>query len=231
MAHASPPALPGDLPLVLDRLLAGVPRDRRALVAVDGAGASGKSTVTALLAARATGRPVVVLHADDFFHPAHVRHARGRHSPEGFWLDAYDVDALTAEALGPLRPDGDGLFRPAVTDGARDRAPAHDRVQAAPDALVLVDGTFLHRDELAGSWDWSVYLDVPLDVAAARMALRDGLVGDEARRRTERYTGAQRLYLAAARPWERASVVLDTSDLDAPRVIGPCEAWAATAAV
>ncbi|WP_343035407.1 endonuclease/exonuclease/phosphatase family protein [Cellulomonas septica] len=150
---------------MLDRLLAEAPRDRRALVAVDGAGGSGKSTVTGLLAAHVPGRPVVVLHADDFFHPAHVRHARGRHSPAGFWLDAYDYDALTAQALGPLGPGGDGLFRPAVTHGAHDGAPRPGRVQAAPDALVLVDGTFLHRAELAGFWDWSVYLDVPLDVA------------------------------------------------------------------
>ncbi|QHT55981.1 uridine kinase [Cellulomonas sp. H30R-01] len=212
---------------MLGRLLAEAPADRRAVVAVDGPGASGKSTVTALLAARVTGRPVIVLHADDFLHPPHVRHARGRHSPEGFWLDAYDYAAFTTDALAPLRPGGDGLVRTTAVGGAPDRASRPDRLQAALDALVLVDGTFLHRDELVGLWDWSVYLDVPLDVAGARMALRDGLAGDEARRLLARYSGAQRLYLAASRPWERACVVVDTSDLDSPHVIDPRDAHAA----
>lgn len=33
---------------------------------------------------------------------------------------------------------------------------------------------FLHRDELADRWDWSVCLDVPFTETARRMAARDG---------------------------------------------------------
>jgi uridine kinase len=44
-----------------------------------------------------------------------------------------------------------------------------------------------------------------------------------------RYTGAQRLYFASARPWERASVVVDNSELGRPRMIEASTASAATA--
>ncbi|GAA4838768.1 hypothetical protein GCM10023221_15330 [Luteimicrobium xylanilyticum] len=161
-------------------------------VAVDGIGASGKSRFASRLAERVTGRPVVVLHADDFFNPPSVRHARGRHSPEGFWLDAYDLRALVAAVRSPGGP---------------------------PDALVVVEGSFLHRDELVGLWDFSVFLDVSFDEAARRMSERDGLAADDPRH--ARYRGAQRLYFAAARPWERASLVVDTTRPDAPRIIDP----------
>lgn len=213
----------GGLDAVVAHLRAAVPVHRRALVAVDGVGASGKSTVTAELARRLGGRPVVVLHADDFFHPSSVRHARGRLSPEGFWLDAYDYAALTSWALDPLRPSGDGLYRASSHDPASDRTVRPDARQAPADAVVLVEGTFLHRDELVGYWDFSLYLDVALEESERRMAVRDGVDPDARRGLAARYAGAQRLYFAAASPWDSASLVLDTTDLDRPRVVDPSE--------
>lgn len=35
-------------------------------------------------------------------------------------------------------------------------------MQAAENAVVIVEGMFLHRDELAGCWDYSCFLDVRL---------------------------------------------------------------------
>ncbi|MCC2320983.1 AAA family ATPase [Cellulomonas xiejunii] len=211
----------GDLELVVDRLTAAVPRGRRALVAVDGVGASGKTTFTARLAAAVRGRPVVVLHADDFFHPSAVRHARGRWSPEGFWQDAYDYGSLVALALAPLHPDGDGWYSPASFDRVADRVAPAATVRAPDDALVLVEGTFLHRDELREHWDWSVYLHVPFEVAARRMVARDGVDPDPEHGPLARYAGAQRRYFAAAAPWRRASLVVDTTGV--PRVVAPSE--------
>ena len=40
--------------------------------------------------------------ADDFLNPAAIRHARGRDSPEGFFLDSYDLgQARYFEACDP----------------------------------------------------------------------------------------------------------------------------------
>lgn len=206
------------------RMLAAVPGDRRALVAVDGVGASGKTTFTARLAERVATRPVVVLHADDFLQPSAVRRARGRHSAEGFWLDAYHLDALTGWALDPLGPGGDGWYRASSLDHGRDEVVRPEPRLAPQDALVLVEGTFLHRDGLADLWDFSYYLDVPADEAARRMAVRAG--GDLPSEVRARYEGAQRLYFAAARPWFRADVVLDTTHPGRPVVVDAATAAA-----
>ncbi len=206
---------------VLDAVLDGVPVGGRALVAVDGRGASGKSTFAALLAARARPRPVVLLHVDDFFHPPHVRHARGRMSPEGFWLDTYDYDALVATALEPLTRAGSGSFR-------RTSSTPPDGAERAPDdALVVVEGTFLLRDELVRFWDVAVFLDVPQDEAERRMRARGRLDEALADQLLARYDGAQRLYFAHARPWERATLVVDTTDPTAPVVVDAGQAHAA----
>jgi uridine kinase len=211
----------GDLDAVVAHLLETLPRDRRALVAVDGVGGSGKSTVAnrlvELVEAHPQQRPTVVLHADDFFRPAAARHARGRFSPEGFWLDAYDYDALVSWALVPLRRGQP--HRTHVFDRASAAAVRPDPVAAPADALVLVEGTFLHREELVDHWDASVWLEVPFDVAAGRMHARDGVDPDPDHGPMRRYLGAQRLYLAAATPRERAALVLDVTDLARPMLI------------
>ncbi|WP_421735297.1 uridine kinase [Cellulomonas sp.] len=188
---------------------------RRALCAIDGVGGSGKTTFAARLAQRIDSRPVVVLHADDFFHPSAVRHARGRYSPEGFWLDTYNYDALVTWALAPLRAGQP--YRASSFDPVRDEVMRPEAIPAAHDALVLVEGTFLHRDELVTLWDWSAYLYVSTEEASRRMARRAGSSPDP--RVLRRYDGAQRIYAAAAKPQERASLVVDNSDLGDPRII------------
>ncbi len=86
--------------------------------------------------------------------------------------------------------------------------------------MLLLDGLFLHRDELAAAWDFSIFLDVAFSVSVARMAERDGTTSDPAPPSVARYLGGQRLYLAACHPQRRASVVVDNSDYDHPQIVG-----------
>lgn len=182
-------------------------------VGIDGVDGAGKTTFADALAAtlRRQGRTVVRISVDDFHHPKAIRYARGRNSPEGFWLDAFDYARLRSDVLVPLGPGGTRQFRPAAHSLATDRALDVRTQRAAPGAVVVVDGLFLHRDELAGSWDFSVFLDVPFPVALARMAARDGSSPDPAHPSVQRYVRAQQIYLDTCRPRERASVVVENA--------------------
>ncbi len=75
---------------------------------------------------------------------------------------------------------------------------------------------FLHRDELVGTWDLSVFLQVPFPVSVARLAARDGTPADPEDHSLVRYVAGQRLYFTACQPWHRAALVIDATDLDAP---------------
>jgi uridine kinase len=197
-----------------------VPARRRALVAVDGVDGSGKTTFADALAQRFEHRPVVLIHADDFLNPASIRHRRGRSSPQGFWLDSYDYEALAKEVLRPLGNNGNGRYRTQSPEAAI-TVERRKFLQAADDSLVIVEGLFLHRDGLVDAWDYSVFLDVPFRETARRMAERDGSDPDPDHESMRRYMDGQRLYFAAARPWERASIVVENSHPDRPRVIAP----------
>jgi uridine kinase len=187
-------------------------------VAVDGVDGSGKTIFADELAATLTarGRPVVRISADDFLNPRVVRHRRGRHSPEGFWLDSYDYAKLTEYVLGPLSPGGDRCYRRAAHDLASDThvQPLLETAQAG--SVLVIDGLFLHRDGLAELWDCSVFLDVPFEVTAARMSARDGSHPDPSHPSMARYVQGQLLYLAACDPASRATVTIDNTDPDHP---------------
>jgi len=192
-------------------------------VAVDGVDGVGKSTFARRLAAEleTAGRPVVHVSADAFHHPRAVRHRRGRDSPEGFWLDSYDYPALIANVLVPFGPGGTRRYRTAVHDLETDEVLDLPWRTAPADAVLVVDGLFLHRDELAGFWDFSLFLSAPFEVTVPRMAARDGSHPDPAHPSQARYVQGQRRYFDACQPWTRASVVVDNSDVARPRRIGP----------
>jgi uridine kinase len=88
-------------------------------------------------------------------------------------------------------------------------------------AVLVVDGLFLHRAELDGLWDFTVFLDVPFEVTAARMAVRDGTHPDPEHPSMARYVQAQRHYFAECTPWARADVVVDNADVERPVVTAP----------
>ncbi len=185
-------------------------------MAVDGVDGSGKSTFTATLSEHIQGRPVVIVHVDDFLNPAAIRNARGRWSPEAHWLDLYDYDSFISDAVLPLRMGGDGWYRQASFDLASDTEVHPVPLQAPSDAIVLIEGLFLHRHELIDYWDFSIFLDVPFTESVRRLALRDGTHPDPQHKTTRRYVGGQELYFSLVHPWERASVTVDNSDFGRP---------------
>ncbi len=200
---------------VLDGLAGRVPVGRRARVGVDGRGGAGKTVLADELAAvlAARGRTVVRASVDGFHRPRASRYRRGRHSPIGYWLDAFDYDALATSLLAPF---GRGEpVRTAVHDVRTDAGLDLPPTPVGTDDVLIVDGVFVHRDELAAYWDFSIYLHVDLAVSLGRMSVRDGLPVEL----THRYTGAHQVYLDACDPLRRAGTVLDNTDLAAPRVI------------
>lgn len=192
-----------------------VPTGRRVRVGVDGRGGAGKTVLAGELSAvlSARGRRVVRASVDGFHRPRAERYRRGRESAVGYWLDAYDYDGMTGALLDPF---GRGEpVRTAVHDVRTDAVLDLPAVPVGGDDVLIVDGVFVHRDELAPYWDFSLYLHVDLAVSLVRMSARDDLPIET----TRRYTGAHRLYLDACDPLRRASVVVDNTDLGTPRMI------------
>ena len=195
-----------------------LPRNRVVLVGIDGDAGAGKSTFGDELQAvlQPFGRPVVRASLDDFHHPRAIRYRRGRTSPEGFFLDSFDYDSLASLLLAPLSPGGSRHYRRVAFDHRTDCAVPAPEEQAEPDSILVFDGMFLHAPELAGYWDYSVFLDVTPRTGLMRCAMRGDGSPDPAAESNFRYVEGQKLYLRECQPKKRATVVIDNEDWDAP---------------
>ena len=187
-------------------------------VAIDGPDAAGKTTLADELARRlaARGRPVIRVSADAFTRPRAERYRRGRDSAEGYYADGFDHEAMVRRLLAPLGPGGDRRYLAGIIDVASD-APLEEHARTAPvDAVLVVDGVFLGRAELAGAWDLRAFVSVTPGESLHRALTRDvpglGSAAEVEARYRARYLPAQAAYLAADRPDETADVVVDNED-------------------
>ena len=216
-----PPAPAGRRAEVLAELAAAVAAltPGRRVVALDGVDGAGKTVLGHELADLLAPHCEVHRASVDGFHrPAAQRYRAGR-TAESFYRDSYDHDAIRRRLVEPFR-NGRPWTR-AVHDVEQDsRVHLAPEPRAGVDAVLLVDGIFLHRPELAGLWDAGIWVEVPFEVSVPRGNARFGAVtaerADPASALNARYVGGQRLYLAEVEPVTRATWVLDNSDLEAP---------------
>jgi uridine kinase len=207
---------------VLDHVAGALPDlDRPVLVAIDGADAAGKTWFADELAALLadSGRPAVRASVDDFHHPRAFRHELGR-TGETVWSRSFDYRALRHHLLDPWCGGAGSTYRARHHDLVSD-ALLDEPASAVPERGVLVvDGVFAQRAELAGCWDLVVWLEVPDEERVRRMAARDDVPPDAAHPDQARYLEAQALYRAAADPVANADLVVDNTDPASPFVLG-----------
>jgi uridine kinase len=148
------------------------------VVAIDGHGAAGKSTL-ASEAGEAVGATVVRL--DDFFRPA------GSAGIEGVPMSVYyDWERLRVEALGPLLAGRDASF--AAFDWESDGFLA-ERVELAPAAVIVVEGVSAAAPALVDLVARSVLVQTPEQERVERLRER---ISDEIW--DERWLAEERAY-------------------------------------
>ena len=177
-------------------LMAG--RRTPVLIAIDGASGSGKSTVADLIV-EATG--AALIHSDDFYAAQISDAAWNARTPEARAADVIDWRRLRAEALEPLlagraavwhafdfdRPHADGTY------------PRKERpTRCEPAALIVMEGAYSSRPELADLIDLSVLVDSPADVRHARLARRE--TGEFLRAWHAQWDAAEEYYFSNVRP-------------------------------
>ena len=208
---------------LLSRLAAAIVAlqpERIIRVAIDGVDGAGKTTLAdALTPLVAKARAVIRASVDDFHHPRELRYARGRHSPDGFYLDSYDYESFRTRLLDPLSPGGSGRYVARHFDLDNDRPFEPVTLQAEPATALIVDGIFLHRPELKAYWDLSIFLKVDFEFSVPRGAQRDPVRDspDPLAPLNQRYVGGQKRYLRECDPEQRADIVIGYNDLREPK--------------
>lgn len=195
-------------------------------MAIDGRSAAGKTTLADELAnaIRAQKRPVLRASIGDFHRPGHkARSQSGGWTPQSYFEEGYDYEAFQDLLLHPLGPDGSRRCRTALFDAYHDVF-WPERWQTVSDRTeAIIEGVFLLRPELAGHWDYIVWLDIDMETMVERARHRDVAWVGSAEVVEERYRShwipTHELYERLITPREQAHAVIDNRRPQEPTVL------------
>lgn len=165
-----------------------------------------------------------------FHRPRAERLARGATSPIGYYEDSHQFDVVVDELLDPFRAVASQVLVAAFDEPA-DRSVRQSSPDVPVEAVLVFDGLFLHRPELADHWDLSVFLDADRRCDARWLAyLHDDLPDDPTARAPEldrrltrarwpRYRDGWQHYLDVVDPAAKATLRIRNDDLGAPDVL------------
>ena len=167
------------------------------LVAIDGGGGAGKSTLAETLA-DALG-DVTIIPMDDFYRP--MRPAERAALTAGEGVDRYfDWQRLRDSVLRPLRGGHTACY------GRYDWETgtiAGDVVEVMPSGVILIEGVYTLRRELRDFYDLAIFVDTPADVRHRRMAGR----AENPEVWIDRWMAAEHCYLEHHRPQDEATLI------------------------
>lgn len=192
-------------------------------VGIDGVDAAGKTSLADALVpyVAASGRQVLRASIDGFHHPREYRYRQGPDSPEGYYEDSFDLLALRRLLLDPLGSLPSEICSTNYIGYAqifdyRSNSTCSAALSIAPNAILLFDGVFLQRPELAGAFDCLLFVQVSFETVLARAMQRDAayMGGPQATRQRylARYIPAQQRYLEECRPAQHADIIIHNDD-------------------
>ncbi|MHB1986374.1 MAG: uridine kinase family protein [Acidimicrobiales bacterium] len=158
------------------------------LVAIDGCGGAGKSSLAAGIADRRSD--VTVVHLDDFARPS---------------VAGWDWGRFAREVLVPILADRPGRFQ--RWDWSTDSGAEWHEVPVG--GVVLAEGVGATRMELGASWDLTIWVSAPPELRLARGIARDGK--EQLAQWVEAWMPEEDSYVATQHPDERADLIVDGS--------------------
>ncbi len=172
-----------------------------AVVAIDGRSGSGKTSVAAFLAGRLNA--VVVVAGDDFYRDQ-SDDVRRRLSPAAGVQGWFDWQRLRAQALEPLRRREAATYRP--YDWAAGGGLALREHRLEPRDVVLLEGVYSARPELADLVDLALLVYTPAEQRRQRLVERDH--GGPHLQWHDAWEAAEEHYFGTVRPAAGFAVVI-----------------------
>jgi phosphoglycolate phosphatase len=205
---------------IFDKILAKTrenkQKDKAYVIGINGIDGSGKTTFAAALETyiKTKGLPTQVIHLDDFHFPKAIRHA-GKNQVDNYYSRSFNLD-LIIDMLSPIQKKQPVGLKLKTLDLVTDKFTNEREYNIKPDTIVILEGVFLFRKELAPYVDLKVFLDIPFEESKRRAVIRDPQ--EIVEKYDAKYLPAQVKYLREHPPDKVADIIIENTNWDYPVV-------------
>ncbi|RMG39696.1 MAG: hypothetical protein D6719_12735 [Candidatus Dadabacteria bacterium] len=173
-----------------------------ALVAIDGVGGAGKSTLARELAYRSES--ILVVQTVNFYRPMDPK-TRYNLTPEEGYMLYYDWERLRDQVLIPLSQGKPCRYQRYSWVESK----LKDWVEIHPQGIVLVEGVFSFRPELRRYYDFSIFVTASESERYRRQIVRK----ENPKEWIERWMAAENWYIKHHAPQDAADLLVDGNEM------------------
>jgi len=192
-------------------------KDKAFVIGVNGIDCSGKTTFAKELDEflKAKGKHTQLIHIDDFQNPREIRYA-GNDQAENYYTKSFNNKFLIEKLLEPIKQKGKISTKLTVLNLDTDKFDTVRNYKVRPDTVVLLEGVFLFKKELAPFIDYKIYLDISFEESRKRAKLRDPEAS--VLKYDTKYLPAETRYIQEYAPGIYADMVIDNTEPDYPKL-------------
>ncbi|HTY81549.1 MAG TPA: HAD hydrolase-like protein [Dehalococcoidales bacterium] len=204
---------------VFNKIAASIkPTGRPYVIGVSGIDCAGKTTFADALARhlKLRGFKTQPVHLDDFHNPKAVRYS-GTDEAVNYFKNSFNIRQLTEKLLVPMREKNNYTATLKLLDLATDKYSRTIRYTFLPDTIVVLEGVFLFRKELAPFIDYKIWLEIPFEESQRRAISRDSR--ETNLKYVTKYLPAQRKYIQETNPRSTADIVVDNTNYEYPVIL------------
>src|SRR4030042_3571999 len=149
-------------------------KEKAFVIGINGIDGAGKTEFAASLETylKAAGYKTQLIHLDDFHNSKMIRYA-GEDEADNYYNKSFDINLIVEKLLSPIKENKPLSLKLKVLNLDSDKYEVDRENQIDRSTIVIFEGEFLFRKELAPYIDYKIFLDIPLEESKRRAIIRD----------------------------------------------------------
>ena len=193
-------------------------KNKAFVIGINGIDGAGKTQFAISLAGffEAGGHQIQLIHLDDFHNPKAIRYA-GSDQADNYYNKSFNIDLIIKKILSPIKKKSPVSLRLKTLNLTTDKYENEHDYNIDVNTIVILEGVFLFRKELAAYLDYKVFLDISLEERKRRALIRDSQASLD--KYNIKYLPAQMKYLENYPPTKVAHIIIDNANWEYPSII------------